>query len=161
MPATGEQDALWLWLEGGAAETLALWELLIRGVMADARGVPMDRLPGRRPPWGADFRGTVWHVRMDEVMDHRRGRGHPRGEHVLPEERVHEGALPVVELAHDDEVEAIGLDLLDDLEIDPRSEALRPDCDARVAERGEAEDDLGPERVIVLERHQPTTLMIA
>jgi len=75
-----------------------------------------------------------------EVMDHR-GRGRdPDGEQLARQESVHERGLAVVELTDHDEVEAVGLELLDQLAIDLR--AQRFGADAR-AQRDELSDGCG------------------
>src|SRR5262249_10266903 len=66
------------------------------------------------------------------------------------EQGVHEGRLTVVELADDDEVEPIGLELLDQVHVEPRRERLRahaPSKRREVAERGDYVDLLVAERL--------------
>lgn len=69
LPSTAGVDPLLLWLEGTPADTLALWELLIRSAMAQDRSVTLQRLPGRRPPWMDRFVGTMWLVSVGEDID--------------------------------------------------------------------------------------------
>ncbi len=52
-------------------------------------------------------------------MDDRRRRGDAHGEHRCAEERVHEGGLAVVELAEDNQVEALVLEAGDAILSEP------------------------------------------
>jgi hypothetical protein len=69
-----------------------------------------------------------------EVVDHRGGGRDARGQHRAPEQRVHERALAVVELAHHDEVETVGLELAHELALEPRQQRARADALRRLAE---------------------------
>ena len=61
---------------------------------------------------------------------------------MLAEERVHERGLAVVELADDDEVEAVLLELLHEVAVDALAQALRAERARDVAEPSErAVDD--------------------
>src|SRR5262249_18433684 len=63
-------------------------------------------------------------LRILEVVDGGRRRRDPDRQYRLTEERVHEGRLAVVELADDDEVEAILFELPHELAIEALLEAL-------------------------------------
>src|SRR5690606_6981066 len=93
--------------------------------------------------------------------DHGGGGGDAHRQHLLSEERVHEGGLSVVELAHHHQVEAVFPELADDLAGDAPGERLGPHRDGVAVERLERGDDLVAARVEDVEdAHQPTPLVM-
>jgi hypothetical protein len=67
------------------------------------------------------------------VVDRRGGRRDADRQHGLSEERVHEARFAVIELADDDEVEAVLFHLPHEIAVEALLEALRPEaaCDVR------------------------------
>jgi hypothetical protein len=69
----------------------------------------------------------------------------------------------VVELAHHDEVKAVGLELANEVSLHPLAQALRAHVGGQRDERSEGQDDFGAflvERLEHGESPQPTTLMM-
>jgi hypothetical protein len=66
------------------------------------------------------------------MMDGGGGRGDADGEDGLAEERVHEARFAVIELADDDEVEAVLLHLLHEIAVEALLEALGPEPPSNV-----------------------------